>query len=169
MFKVAIAGHKETLFFDDKDYVKRRVEDTITVLKREHGEDLTLLLCGSPGVHLWVGDFALEHNIKFKLFLPCAVEEYSKYWKDDQIESLKKQSNSSLCIGTYTGLSSCNMKHINNRNEEMVAECNVMFAFWIGRKLGETFDCIKKAVISGRQVFNAYDENMTQILIDDLV
>jgi len=169
MIKVAIAGHKETVFFDDKDYVKRRLEDTITVLKREHGEDLTLLLCGSPGIHLWAGDIALKNNIKIKLFLPCDHKEYSKYWKEDQIESLANQCNSSLCLGTYTGFDSCNSKHIRSRNEKMVDECNVMFAFWVGRKIGETFDCIKRAVLSGHQVYNAYDENMPQLLIDDLV
>jgi hypothetical protein len=45
------------------------------------------------------------------------------------------------------------------RNERMVDEADFLLAFWVGRRKGGTFNCMKYANRRSKLIFNALDEN----------
>jgi uncharacterized phage-like protein YoqJ len=128
--------------------------DMVFVFKREHEDNLCFNLGGGVGIDQLVGQACLEHNVKYHLYLPFAPEVQSKYWEEEQKKTLENQ------ILHCTGIDIMNpaghdMKDYQLRNMKMVDDASFVVAFWVGKKRGATYNCMKYSLKQSKFVFNA--------------
>lgn len=167
MNKIAIAGHKVSLFAGEESRIKRRIDDILVVLKRDRS-DLLIMSPASIGAGQWCVESAINNGILYKLYLPCRPEVFGQFWKEDQISMLSQQANNKFCRGMFVAGDRCTNETIRARNCAMIDDANMLIVFWLGRKMGETFDCIKYAIGQGRQVFNAYGDDVIMLEGSDI-
>jgi hypothetical protein len=69
MHKIGIIGHSAE-YFPEKEPIKQIIENTISLINFQYGENLLINLDGNIGVSHWVADVCLTLGIKYHLFLP---------------------------------------------------------------------------------------------------
>lgn len=159
MTNIAITGHRPDAFLVSHysvEEIQRIANDTSIIFKREHGENLTFLLGGALGTDIWMGQACMENNIKYHLYLPFQFELFTKYWDDDQKALLSKQMKYAKGIDIINP-SGYNVEDYQLRNTKMVDDSNFTVAFWVGKKRGGTYNCIRYALENSKFVFNALD------------
>jgi len=151
MYKVGIIGHKpEDLSFDAKD----KLQDTLDTLVFQYKNDLVLNIGGERGIDLWTGDYCLENNIKYHLFLPCSVEKFSEFWYDEQRIILQNQFKMARSVT----ICSTEISNESERDALLIDNSNFIIAFWMGKKIGRTFDAVKYALSSNKVSINGLNE-----------
>ena len=163
---IAFVGHKEERF-TEKSLLNKCVDDAVHLISVQSEGSCILLLNGARGISNRVYEEAAKHNIKFKLFLPHSLDVYREM-QDEQVEMLEKQVSARLCSGMYVADTYYDEDNFMVRNHKMIDEATFLVVFWLGRKLGETFECIKYAFETGKIVYNAYGERITQLQLEDI-
>lgn len=162
MAVVAVTGHRPDAFlishYGPKS-VKRIAEDMIFILKKQYREDLTLNLGGAIGADQWAGQACILLNIAYKLYLPFPPEVQSKYWSQEHKEELLRQINQAKELEIIDPLGKYHVSKYQERNKRMVDDADFVLAFWVGKRKGGTFNCIKYALKQSKFVYNALDEN----------
>ena len=160
MAQVCITGHRPDSFIVShysEDAVRRLAGDVACVLKREYGSELTLNLGGAIGADQWMGAAAIEHGVKFGLFLPFLPQIQSRYWTNDQRQELDRQLRAASRITVMDSLGKYDVAKYHERDRMMVDEADFVVAFWVGRRRGGTFETMKYALSKSKFVLNAMD------------
>lgn len=160
MRTVCITGHRPDGFLISKysfDTVKRIVDDVAFILKKEYGDELEFCLGGACGVDLWMGAAAIDHNIKYKLFLPFLPQIQSKYWSNENKNELDRQLKHAMKIIIPEPSNEYDYKKYYERDCIMVDNSDFVVSFWAGKRRGGTFDTMKYALNKSKFVFNALD------------
>lgn len=158
---VCITGHRPDTFLVshyDVDTIKRIASDTAWILKREYGEDLELCVGGAIGSDQWMGAAAIEHNIRFRLFLPFHPSIQSKYWSKEDKQELDRQMRRAAGITIIDPENDYDVAKYHQRDREMVNAADFTVAFWSGRRRGGTFQTMKYSLNQSKFVFNALDD-----------
>jgi uncharacterized phage-like protein YoqJ len=169
MITIAITGHRPDSFLVshyDQQEIKRIVNDIAVIFKREHKEELCFNLGGAVGADLWMGQACLENKIKYHLYLPFSPETQSKFWEDEHKALLEEQMRHAVGIDIINP-SGYDISDYQTRNEKMVDNSNFVVAFWVGKRRGGTYNCIKYALEQSKFVFNALD-SLKPIFKDNL-
>lgn len=152
MYKVGIIGHKpEDLGFPG---VENKLRDTLDTLVFQYKNDLVLNIGGERGIGLWAGNYCLEHNTKYHLFLPCSVEKFSEFWYDEQKNILQNQFKMARSVT----ICSTDSNNENERDALLIDNSNFIIVFWTGKKIGRTFDAIRYALVSNKIIISGLDE-----------
>jgi len=160
MVKVCITGHRPDRFLVSHykpETVKSIVGDIACALKREYGDDLWLNLGGANGADQWMGAAAIEHNIKFGLYLPFLPQIQAKFWTDEQRAELDRQMRAATKILIVDSSGAYDVAKYHERDKLMVDEGDFTVAFWVGRKRGGTFETMKYSLSKAKFVLNALD------------
>lgn len=162
MTKIAFIGHEEERF-SNKSKLDNKISNTVAILKRDRNNCI-FLLNGSSGISDRIySNISLENHTRFKLFLPFSPQIYREMQMVDRAECLEKQMLDKWCSGIYIDNPSFNKESFMNRNTMMIDECNTLFAFWLNKHIGETYETIKYAISCNKQVFNAYSDDIVAI------
>lgn len=170
--KIAITGHRPDAFLVSHysiETIERIAEDTVCILKREYGDDLSFNLGGAVGADQWVGDACIEHDVNFRMFLPFLPNIQAKFWNKEQ------RNNLDLQLQKAAGINIVNLKEdaeytpktYMERNMNMVDDASFAIAFWVGKRRGGTFQTIKYALSQSKFVLNALD-NLRPIFKESL-
>lgn len=160
MAKVCITGHRPDSFIVShysEGAVRRLASDIACVLKREYGDDLTLNLGGAVGADQWMGAAAIEHGVKFGLFLPFLPQVQARFWTDDQRQEFDRQLRAASRIMVMDTSGDYDVARYHERDRMMVDEADFVVAFWVGRRRGGTFETMKYALSKSKFVLNALD------------
>jgi uncharacterized phage-like protein YoqJ len=160
MARVCITGHRPDPFLVSHyqaDAVRRCASDTACVLKREYGDDLMFNLGGAIGADQWMGAAAIEHGVKFSLFLPFLPHVQAKFWTEEQRQELDRQLRTASRIVVMDSSGGYDAARYFERDRMMVDEAEFVVAFWVGRKRGGTFETMKYALSRSKFVLNALD------------
>lgn len=155
---VCITGHRPDPFLVSHyqpDAIIRLASDTACILKREYGDELTFNLGGAIGADQWMGAAAIEHGIKFGLFLPFLPQVQAKFWNEQQRSELDRQMRAASRIMIVDSSGNYDVCKYHERDQLMVNEADFVVAFWVGRRRGGTFETIKYALSKSKFVFNA--------------
>jgi uncharacterized phage-like protein YoqJ len=161
MITIAITGHRPDAFLVSHylpEEIQRIASDIVAIFHREHGDDLCFNLGGALGTDLWVGQACLEQNVKFRLYLPSLPQVQSKYWKDEQRKMLDDQMKRAVGIDIVNPSGYYDKKDYQVRNINMVDSANFVVAFWVGKRAGGTYNCMKYTLSKSKFVFNALNE-----------
>lgn len=158
MHHVGIFGHKfENLKDQEKDI--RKLQESIELLKYQYCSSIVLNLGGERGLELMAGDYCVNQNIKYHLFLPQKPEVFiDQTWYDHQNNMFNKQLLNATSI---TICSSSNIRDASidsNRDNLLIQNSNFLIAFWNGRKIGRTYDMIWSSLSNNKIVLNGFDE-----------
>ena len=164
---IAFMGHKEERF-TEKSFLDKCVDDALCILSAQSEGACVVLINGSRGISNRVYEKVVRHNMKFKMFLPYSLDVYREMKYDDQAEKIERQISDKLCSGMYVANTYYDEDDLMTRNRQMIDESTFLVVFWLGRKLGETFECIKYAFETGKLVYNAYGESITQLQVKDI-
>jgi len=170
MVRVCITGHRPDPFLVSHykiDDVIVKAGDVACVLKREYGEELSLNLGGAIGADQWMGSAAIEHGVKFKLYLPFLPQIQAKFWTKDQRHELDRQMRAATGITIVDSTGLYNVVKYHERDRLMVDESDFVVAFWVGRRRGGTFETMKYALSKSKFVLNALD-GLRPIFREDL-
>jgi uncharacterized phage-like protein YoqJ len=160
MARVCITGHRPDPFLVSHyqaDAVVRLASDIACILKREYGDELLFNLGGAIGADQWMGAAAIEHSIKFGLFLPFLPQIQARFWTDEQRLELDRQLRAASRITIVDSSGDYDVVKYHERDRLMVDEADFVVAFWVGRKRGGTFETMKYALSKSKFVFNALD------------
>jgi uncharacterized phage-like protein YoqJ len=161
MHKIGIIGHSAE-YFPEKEPIKQIIENTISLINFQYGENLLINLDGNIGVSHWVADVCLTLGIKYHLFLPSPPEEVYKYWYEGQQQDLSKYFGSSwantICSPKYNK---------SNNNVLLVDSSSFVICFWMGKRQGSTFDCIEYCLQTNKLVMNGLND-LKMLTSDDL-
>lgn len=160
MARVCITGHRPDPFLVSHyqiDAVRRLVSDITYALKREYGDELMLNLGGSIGVDQWMGAAAIEHGVKFSLFLPFLPQIQARYWDESQRSELDRQMKTAARIVVIDPSGEYDVSRYHERDRMMVNEADFVVAFWVGRRRGGTFETMKYGLSQSKFVLNALD------------
>ncbi len=157
MIKIAVFGHSPDAFSDAKSLM-RDIDNTIAIIKRQHGEekDFLFLLNGEPGANQWFCNALIEQNLPYELFLSAPPEEASKFWSEEQQECFTSQINKAQATHVFDleiSLRSC-----INRDKHIVENCQWVLMFWNGKHQGFTYSAMKLALESNKIVYNGIGE-----------
>lgn len=170
---VAFVGHKEERF-TKKSFLDKCVKDAIHILQVQSEGECLVLINGARGISNRVYEAATERRMKFKIFLPYSLDIYREMKDDDQADKIEKQISDRLCSGMYVANTYYDEDDLMARNEKMIDEATFVVVFWLGRRIGETFECINYALKCGKIVYNAYGEydahgkGITQLQLEDI-
>ena len=162
---IAITGHRPDDFLKSHytlESAKTNIEDIIVALKRQYGE-VSFNVGGALGVDQWAADACIKHGIPYHLYLPFMPKIQTKYWKKEDKDCLNEQIKNakSLTICDPSGITYDEKykfaEKYQDRNEAMVDNCNIVVAFWLGKRRGGTYNCIKYALKQSKQAFNGLD------------
>ena len=160
MARVCITGHRPDPFLVSHyqaEAVARLASDVACVLKREYGDELLFNLGGALGADQWMGAAAIEHNIKFGLFLPFLPQVQARFWTDEQRMELDRQLRAAARITIVDSSGEYDVAKYHERDRLMVDDAGFVVAFWVGRRRGGTFETMKYALSKSKFVFNALD------------
>jgi uncharacterized phage-like protein YoqJ len=160
MARVCITGHRPDSFLVSHyqpDAVRRLAGDIACRLKREYGDELMLNLGGAVGADQWMGAAAIEHDLKYGLFLPFLPQVQAKYWDEGQRAELDRQMKLANRIVVVDPSGQYDVAKYHERDRLMVDEADFVVAFWVGRRRGGTFETIKYALSRSKFVLNALD------------
>jgi uncharacterized phage-like protein YoqJ len=160
MVRVCVTGHRPDSFLVSHyqlDAVTRLAGDIVCALKREYGDELIFNLGGAIGADQWMGAAAIEHGVKFGLFLPFLPQVQAKFWSDQQRAELDRQLRSASKIMIVDSNGGYDVIKYHERDRLMVDEADFVVAFWVGRRRGGTFETMKYALSKSKFVLNALD------------
>ncbi len=160
MATVCITGHRPDSFLVSHyqpDAVRRLAGDIVCRLRREYGDELMLNLGGAVGADQWMGAAAIEHDVKYGLFLPFLPQIQAKYWDEGQRAELDRQMKSASRIVVVDPSGQYDVVKYHERDRLMVDEADFVVAFWVGRRRGGTFETMKYALSKSKFVLNALD------------
>lgn len=163
---IAFMGHKEERF-SEKSFLDKCVDDAVFLINKQSEGSCILFVNGSRGISNRVCSKAIENKIRYKMFLPHSLAVYREM-KDEQADKIEQQISNKFCSGMYVADTYYDEDNLMERNRQMIDEATFLVVFWLGRKLGETFECIKYAFEIGKIVYNAYGETITQLQIKDI-
>lgn len=135
----------------------RIVDDTACILKREYGDELQLNLGGAIGIDQMMGAAAIEHEIRYVLYLPFKPEIQAKYWKPKQRAELDRQMSRAAGITIVNPNEEYHPRWYHERDRLMVNEADFTVGFWVGRRQGGTFETMKYSLRQSKMVVNAMD------------
>lgn len=167
--KIAITGHRPDDFLVSHysiDSIINIVNDTIGSLKRQH-EELVFNLGGAVGIDQWFGRACIEQGVKFYLYLPFKPEIQGKFWSDSQKKELEEQIKHASGVSILDTSGNYKSWVYQERNKSMVDNASFLVAFWVGKKRGGTFNCMKYALQQSKFVYNALN-NLQPVFIEDL-
>ena len=159
--KIAITGHRPDAFIVSHykpSQIIRIASDMVCTFKREFEDDLCFNLGGAIGVDQWVGMACLEHNVRYKVFLPFLPEIQGKYWTKEQREELDRQLKGATGIDIADLSGNYLPKMYQVRNKKMVDAADFLVAFWVGKRRGGTYNAIKYALQQSKFVYNAMND-----------
>jgi uncharacterized phage-like protein YoqJ len=160
MAKVCITGHRPDSFLVSHyqlEAVKRLASDVACALKREYGDELVFNLGGAIGADQWMGAAAIEHGVKYSLFLPFLPQVQALYWDDQQREELDRQMKNAARIVVVDPSGQYDVAKYHERDRLMVDDADFVVAFWVGRRRGGTFETMRYALSKSKFVLNALD------------
>jgi hypothetical protein len=163
---MAIVGHEESLF-TEKYKLEKCVDDLVFTLDRDH-DGCRFLINGTLGLSNRICEKAVDHKIPFKMFLPFPVTEYMRIGRSEEGDLIQRYVMNKFCYGLYVHNPDYHETSYQLRNEKMLHEANALFVFWLGRRRGETYWCIKYAMERGIQTFNAYGDKIIQLQKKDV-
>jgi len=160
MRNVCITGHRPDSFLVSHygvDTVRRIVDDIACVLKREYEDELQLNLGGAIGTDQWMGSSAIEHGIRYKLYLPFHPATQARYWSPAQREELDRQMRNASGIFIADPSGKYDVSRYLERDRMMVDDSDFVVGFWVGRRRGGTFETMKYALKQSKLVHNGMD------------
>jgi uncharacterized phage-like protein YoqJ len=170
MRTVCITGHRPDVFLQshyDLETAKRIANDTMWLLKQEYKDELELCLGGAIGADQYAGAAAIEHEIRYRMFLPFLPEIQAKFWnKSDKLE-LDRQLQHAAGITIVDPNDKYDIGNYYKRDKEMVDNSDFVVAFWAGKRRGGTYLTIKYALSQSKFVLNALNE-LRPIFSNDL-
>jgi uncharacterized phage-like protein YoqJ len=168
--KICVTGHRPDAFIVshyDEEAVKALAESVVEGFKRKYGEKLSFNLGGAVGVDQWMGMAAIDHEVRFSLFLPFPPHIQSRFWKEGQRFELGRQIKCASEIFIADSSGKYDVSKYHERDKSMVDNCDFVLAFWVGRRRGGTFNTIRYALSKPKSVLNALN-NLHPVLESDL-
>lgn len=164
MVKVCVLGHSPDEF-TCHEKIQHVIDDVVVVLKRQYSGQLELNTTCEPGVGHWLVQKAIEHNIKYNVYIAGPPNEQSKYWTNEQQSNFIKYLDSAASIHVeYENISPI---LLNKRNIKMIDNSQWILVFWNGRHQGFTYNAIEYAISSNKIVLNGLD-NLKMILSENI-
>lgn len=158
---IAITGHRPDSFLQSHyslETIKRLAEDTIFVLKKQYDGNLMFNVGGAIGTDQWAADACIALNIKYKIYLPFTPEVQSKFWSEEHKSVLRDQIMKANGLEIVDPTGKYHVSKYQERNKRMVDDANFVLAFWVGKRKGGTYNCIKYALKQSKLVYNALEE-----------
>jgi uncharacterized phage-like protein YoqJ len=172
MIGIAITGHRPDSFLVSHyspETVKRIADDTVWRLKKEYDHELVFNVGGALGADTWVAEACIEHNAKYRMYLPFHPSVQTAHWTPEQRKNLDHQLK--YAMGIDIAEPDPNIEYSVHkyfeRNKKMVDDAQFVVSLWVGKRRGGTFETMKYALSQGKFVFNALD-NLRPIFKDDL-
>ena len=160
MVRICITGHRPDSFLVSHysvEVVRRMADDLACALKREYGDGLHFNLGGAVGADQWMGAAALEHGIKYSLFLPFLPQVQARFWSVEQRDELDRQMRGATRIVVVDSTGEYSVGKYFERDRMMVDEGDFVVSFWVGRRRGGTFRTMEYALSQSKLVLNAMD------------
>ena len=113
------------------------------LLKIKHLQPFEFITGGALGVDTWAASIAIDCGLEFTLALPFPHGVMTAKWK---IEDSTKLLNHSLAAKQIVVIDTkFTWAAYQKRNKWMVNNCDLLIAWWIGKKHGGTWNCIQYA------------------------
>ena len=158
MYRIGIVGHR----FEDLEDIEmstRVIKRTIDLLEHQYGKEMIVNLGGDRGAELLAGDYCLERNIRYHLFLPQKPANFAdESWYDRQRDSLNKQFANAFSITICSSSLLKDMLTEKERDKLLVDDSNFIVSFWVGKKIGRTYDIMKYALAQNKIVLSGLAE-----------
>lgn len=135
----------------------RIVDDTACILQREYGDELEFNLGGAIGIDQMMGAAAIEHGIRFSLYLPFPPEVQGKFWKSGQRAELERQMRHAAGITIVDPEGNYTPRRYFERDRLMVDNADFTIGFWVGKRRGGTYETMKYSLRQSKMVINAMD------------
>lgn len=152
--QIGVTGHRPT-GFANVEYAKE-IANLLVEYCAHTFHNAEFNLGGCIGADMWVAQACIEKNISYNLFLPFPADIQGKFWTREEAELLLShalRAKSTSIVGKVYRPANY---HIRDR--QIVDKSHIMICFWEGRKSGGTYNTIKYALRTGRQVLNAMNE-----------
>jgi len=121
------------------------------------------------GADLWAGQACIEHNVKYRLYLPFHPSIYACYWKEEQEQELNRQIK--LASGIQLEDPDPNAlfckENYQKRNMKMVDNSAFVISFWVGKKRGGTYNTMVYTLRQSKFVLNGMN-GLKPIFNEDL-
>jgi uncharacterized phage-like protein YoqJ len=155
MIHVAVIGHSIDSFSSNYG-VLSKIDDIVVILSRQYKEQVKFLVNCEPGIGQWFADACIRNKVPYEAFISSVPEEHSKYWTEEQRETLTLQLDKAkairVCDKIYTREST-----IHN-NYKMIKYSQWVLAFWNGKHQGNTYNAIQHAIEQNKIVLDALND-----------
>lgn len=110
----------------------------------------------AAGTDQWFADSCNKIGIPFTAYIPCKNQD--KLWPERAQMEYRNLLRSARKV-IYTSDEEFTPGCLHKRNEAIVKDCDILIAYYDGRKKGGTYDAIKKADKYGKRIIivNPYD------------
>lgn len=167
--RVAATGHRPDSFIVSHyspETIQRIIEDVIFVVRKQYDNDILFNVGGTIGTDQWVVEACIKLGVNYKLYLPFPAEIQSRFWSKKDKQILEKQISKAYGIEIVDPSGNYHVSKYQERNKRMVDDGDFVLAFWVGKRKGGTYNCMKYALKTHKLVYNALDENS---LVDNRV
>jgi uncharacterized phage-like protein YoqJ len=158
--RIAITGHRPDTFLVShysETLVQEKISNIIASMKRQFGDKLVFNLGGAIGVDQWAGKACLEQDVKYHLYLPFLPGIQSKYWSEEQKTEYNNQVKKANGITIIDPSGGFDKKTYQLRNIKMVDDAQFVIAFWLGKRIGGTYNCMKYGLSQSKFVLHGLD------------
>lgn len=159
--KITISGHRPDTFLQSHyplGLAKEQISGVISGLYRQYNKGLMFNIGGALGADQWATQACIEQNIPFCLYLPFPFEKHTYYWEKDQKDELNYFLRRASQVHIISPEGSYNPQNYQVRNEAMVDNSMFLVAFWLGKRRGGTYNCMKYALEKSKFVANGFDD-----------
>lgn len=158
--QIGITGHRPSGFANKSAALE--IAGQVVSYCKHIFHNVEFNLGGCIGADMWVAQACVEQDVPYRLWLPFPVDIQAKMWAADERQALAQHAllaKEVSIVGQHYKVANY---HI--RDQQIVDNSHLIICFWEGRRSGGTYNTIKYALKSGRQVLNAMNELQEVIL-----
>lgn len=153
-------GHSPEHYCELSTNIFSTIGRTMDILNYQYGQDLVFNLIGEPGAGICSIKNCLMKGLKYHLYVPCLKDKVlqASYLTEEQKQDLAHGFDNAYNL-TISGPTK-NDYYIQNQQcfTEAIDHANFSICFWVGKKQGMTYDCIKYAHKNNKLILNGLDD-----------
>lgn len=129
---------------------------TLTDYLELRGNHERFITGGALGIDTWAAEYALRDSIPLTLIMPFTWATMTKMWREEDRERLAFHMENAAELIVLAANDEYNAALYQKRNIAMIDRCDVLLAFWSGKRYGGTWNAIQYAQLINKPIINLF-------------